>query len=154
MSQANSNLFPFNSSFMATLQNISDTCGYTDYLDKYVTYPPAGPLPLPYPKGVNARECDIADPIYDAVSTVNPVFDIYRVTDQWPSPWSVLGFPQSTQEFIYFNRCVSSTLSLLSFRFGTILSITNAKGWIGRMCKTRSMRHTSIGRSARTSRCT
>ena len=45
--QANRNVFPLNSTFMAQLQNISDSCGYTDYFDKYVTYPPTGPLPLP-----------------------------------------------------------------------------------------------------------
>ncbi|KAG6889119.1 hypothetical protein C0995_003688 [Termitomyces sp. Mi166 len=45
--QANNNLFPFNSTFWATLQTISDECGYTDYLDKFVTYPPKGQLPLP-----------------------------------------------------------------------------------------------------------
>lgn len=45
--QANKNVFPFDSTFWAQLQNISDTCGYTDYLDKFVTYPPAGQLPLP-----------------------------------------------------------------------------------------------------------
>lgn len=32
---------------MAQLQNISDACGYTDYFDTYVTYPPTGPLPFP-----------------------------------------------------------------------------------------------------------
>ena len=36
---------------MATLQNISDTCGFTDYLDDFVTYPPAGQLPLPVGTG-------------------------------------------------------------------------------------------------------
>ena len=45
--QANQNLFPFNSSFLAHLQNISDTCGYTTYLDDFVTFPPKGQLPLP-----------------------------------------------------------------------------------------------------------
>ena len=39
-------MFPFNSTFLATLQNISDSCGYTNYLDS-LTYPPAGLLPLP-----------------------------------------------------------------------------------------------------------
>lgn len=33
--QANRNVFPFNSTFMAQLQNMSDVCGYTDYLDEY-----------------------------------------------------------------------------------------------------------------------
>ena len=38
------------------------------------------------------------------ITRLNPAFDVYRVTEQWPVPWSVLGFPRSTQEFIYFNR--------------------------------------------------
>ncbi|KAG6857722.1 hypothetical protein H0H87_004138 [Tephrocybe sp. NHM501043] len=45
--QANKNLFAFNSTFWETLQTISDECGYTDYLDKFVTYPPKGQLPFP-----------------------------------------------------------------------------------------------------------
>ncbi|KLO06769.1 alpha/beta-hydrolase [Schizopora paradoxa] len=105
--QANQNLFPFNSSFMAELQNISDSCGYTDYLDKFVTFPPNGMLPLPI--GTNGTfsvtpDCRIHSPIQRAVTTLNPVFDVYRVSDTWPNLWSVLGFPRSTQEFVYFNR--------------------------------------------------
>lgn len=55
---------------MAQLQNISDTCGFTDYLD-FVTYPPAGQLP--FPAGVIngttslERSCGIWDMIIDAV---------------------------------------------------------------------------------------
>ncbi|TFY81154.1 hypothetical protein EWM64_g2853 [Hericium alpestre] len=104
--QANQNVFPFNSSFWAELQTISDECGYTDYLDKFVTYPPKGQLPLVGTNGTfrTTRECDIYDLIVDEVSILNPAFDIYRVTEAWPVPWSVLGFPRSTQEFVYFNR--------------------------------------------------
>ncbi|KAJ7729524.1 alpha/beta-hydrolase [Mycena maculata] len=105
--QANQNLFPFNSSFRAELQNISDTCGYTDYLDDFLTYPPKGQLPLPV--GTNGTfsvtpACRIHSPIQRAIGVLNPVFDVYRVSDTWPNLWSVLGFPRSTQEFIYFNR--------------------------------------------------
>ncbi|THH16251.1 hypothetical protein EW146_g4361 [Bondarzewia mesenterica] len=105
--QANANVFPFNSSFLAQLQNISDTCGYTDYLDKFVTYPPAGQLPLPV--GTNGTtsaisSCRVHSMVQSAATTLNPAFDVYRVTDMWPIPWSVIGFPRSTQEFIYFNR--------------------------------------------------
>ncbi|KAI1789184.1 alpha/beta-hydrolase [Ganoderma leucocontextum] len=109
--QANQNVFPFNSTFWETLQNISDSCGYTDYLDT-VTYPPADLLPLPVggaidntTGAVNTKpECEIHDLIQLVAGELNPAFDVYRVTDMYPSPWSVLGFPQSTQEFIYFNR--------------------------------------------------
>ncbi|KAK0212398.1 alpha/beta-hydrolase [Desarmillaria ectypa] len=107
--QANANLFPFNSSFWNTLQNISDTCGYTDYLEKFVTYPPAGQLPFPAgvvkgTLGTVQPSCRIHSPIQRAVGVLNPVFDVYRVSDTFPNLWSVLGFPRSTQEFIYFNR--------------------------------------------------
>ncbi|KAL5520959.1 hypothetical protein ACEPAF_2962 [Sanghuangporus sanghuang] len=105
--QSHPDLFPFNSSFMATLQNISDTCGYTDYLDQFVTYPPVGQLPLPNGTqgGFSAvASCRVHSPIQRAIQVLNPVFDVYRVSDTWPNLWSVLGFPRSTQEFIYFNR--------------------------------------------------
>ncbi|KAM5534367.1 hypothetical protein V8D89_011960 [Ganoderma adspersum] len=112
--QANKNVFPFNSTFWATLQNISDSCGYTNYLDS-VTYPPNGLLPLPTGAAIDNTtgavvtkpECEIHDLIQMVAGQLNPVFDVYRVTDMYPSPWSVLGFPQSTQEFIYFNRRVA-----------------------------------------------
>ncbi|KAF5351716.1 hypothetical protein D9756_007520 [Leucocoprinus leucothites] len=98
--QANQNVFPFNSSFWAELQRISDDCGFTDYLDKFVTYPPNGPLPLVG----TAPECRISRLIQRAVGVLNPAFNVYRVTDTFPNLWSVLGFPRDTQEFIYFNR--------------------------------------------------
>ncbi|KAK1230491.1 hypothetical protein PQX77_006419 [Marasmius sp. AFHP31] len=107
--QANANVFPFNSSFWEQLQNISDSCGYTDYLEKFVTYPPAGQLPFPSgvvegTLGTVKPECRIHSPIQRAVGVLNPVFDVYRVTDTFPDLWSVLGFPRDTQKFIYFNR--------------------------------------------------
>ncbi|KAG7090999.1 hypothetical protein E1B28_010066 [Marasmius oreades] len=107
--KANANVFPFNSSFWEQLQNISDSCGYTDYLDKFVKYPPKGQLPFPagVEPGTLGRvkpECRIHSPIQRAVGVLNPVFDVYRVTDTFPNLWSVLGFPRDTQKFIYFNR--------------------------------------------------
>nr|GAT57790.1 carboxypeptidase Cpds [Mycena chlorophos] len=106
--QANQNVFPFNSSFMAQLQAASDACGYTDYLDQFITYPPAGPIPFPVgvPEGSTSAsaQCRLSSTIQRAIGRLNPVFNIYRVTDTFPNLWSVLGFPRSTQEFIYFNR--------------------------------------------------
>ncbi|KAF9073517.1 alpha/beta-hydrolase [Rhodocollybia butyracea] len=107
--QAHSDLFPFTEAQWADFQNISDTCGYTDYLEKFVTYPPAGQLPFPAGVvegtfGTLKSGCRLHSPIQQAVGVLNPVFDVYRVSDTWPSLWSVLGFPESTQQFIYFNR--------------------------------------------------
>ncbi|RDB24738.1 hypothetical protein Hypma_007941 [Hypsizygus marmoreus] len=90
--QANKNLFPFNSSFWSTLQGISDSCGYTDYLDKFVTYPPAGQLPLPIATNGTFSvipSCRIHSPIQRAINVLNPAFNVYRVSDTWPNLWSV-----------------------------------------------------------------
>ncbi|KAG6876647.1 hypothetical protein C0993_001545 [Termitomyces sp. T159_Od127] len=79
--QANKNLFPLNSSFWADLQTISDECGYTDYLDKFVTYPPNGQLPLPVATNGTftvTPACRIHNLIQRAVGLLNPVFDVYR----------------------------------------------------------------------------
>ncbi|TFY65947.1 hypothetical protein EVG20_g5147 [Dentipellis fragilis] len=87
--QANKNVFPFNSSFVAELQRISDLCGYTDYLGN----------------SVHAKEeCHIWESIFEEVSVLNPAWNVYRVTETWPMSWSVTGFPELTQKFIYFNR--------------------------------------------------
>ncbi|PPQ77206.1 hypothetical protein CVT25_011052 [Psilocybe cyanescens] len=90
----------------AKLQQISDSCGYTDYLDKFVTYPPAGQLPLVGTNGTfrTTAACRMHSPIQRAIGVLNPVFDVYRVSDTFPNLWSVLGFPRDTQQFIYFNR--------------------------------------------------
>ncbi|KAJ3827452.1 alpha/beta-hydrolase [Lentinula raphanica] len=107
--QAHADLFPFTQAQWDEFQNISDTCGYTDYLDKFVTYPPAGQLPFPAGVvegtfGTLKSGCRIHSPIQQAVGVLNPAFDVYRVSDTFPTLWSVLGFPESTQQFIYFNR--------------------------------------------------
>jgi carboxypeptidase D len=106
-------LFPFNDSYVAQLHNLSDFCGYTDYMDKYLTYPPAGPFPSELP-GVDADgnilpECDLFDSILTEVMYVNPCFDVYQVATTCPLLWDVLGFPGSfgyTPEgaSVYFNR--------------------------------------------------
>lgn len=110
--QANRNLFPFNSSFMESLQTISDECGYTDYLDQFVTYPPKGQLPLPVATNGTfsvTRNCRIHSPIQrevtrygsgficihyliDISSRLNPAFDVYRVSDTWPNLCELLNF--------------------------------------------------------------
>ncbi|KAJ7072612.1 alpha/beta-hydrolase [Mycena amicta] len=130
--QANKNVFPFNSTFMAQMQAASDSCGYTDYLDKFVTYPPAGPLP--FPVGTNGTTtattaCRLHSPIQRAVGVLNPVFDVYRVTDTFPNLWSVLGFPRSTQEFVYFNR----------FDFSLVQDALHAPHIVWETCASRSV---------------
>lgn len=92
---------------MADIHNRADACGYIDFIDTYLTYPPPGPLPNP----PNSSEpgCDLWTDIYYAASIVNPCFDIYQIATTCPLLWDVLGFPGSFDYLpegasVYFNR--------------------------------------------------
>ncbi|CAE6336317.1 unnamed protein product [Rhizoctonia solani] len=117
-----------NSSFISQIQQVGDKCGFTDYSKKYVTYPPAGPLPLPSQSYVGSPdwagikdECATWIMIYEAASMVNPNFNVYRIFDVWPVLWvrdytslpsiklandtyGNIGSFDSQQGPIYFNR--------------------------------------------------
>jgi carboxypeptidase D len=66
-------VFPFNSTFWTYLQNVSDTCGYTNYSAQHVKYPPAGQLPFPsaanQTTGRVPYSCDIWDMIAEEAYT-------------------------------------------------------------------------------------
>lgn len=57
----------------------SQKCGYTGYAQKYLTYPPNGPLPLP--SGTDDPNCDVWSDVVFAALNINPAFDIYRIFD-------------------------------------------------------------------------
>ncbi|KZP07780.1 alpha/beta-hydrolase [Athelia psychrophila] len=103
------NVFAFNQSFLAELDAKAKSCGYSDYFEKYVTYPPKGLLPLPGDGNVeSAKGCDVWDDIFNAALVVNPAFNIYRIFDTYPVLWDVLGFPGSFPDIqespLYFDR--------------------------------------------------
>lgn len=106
-----SNLIYLNESFNTAIHAKQDACGYTDYLNKYFTFPPPpGPFPvLPDPYASPNYTCDIFDDLYYAILEINPCFNIYHITETCPHPWSVGGginpgdYVPPT-EVVYFNR--------------------------------------------------
>ncbi|KAJ3773603.1 alpha/beta-hydrolase [Lentinula raphanica] len=102
------NVFSLSETVMAQLDATAAKCNYTGYVDKFVTFPPAGPLPLPGDSTEAARGCDVWDTIFDEALAVNPAFNIYRVFDVFPILWDVLGFPGSFPDVqlspLYFDR--------------------------------------------------
>ncbi|KEF62364.1 carboxypeptidase D [Exophiala aquamarina CBS 119918] len=102
-------LLDLNASFVADLHAQADACGYTAFMDDYLVYPPKGPLPTPPNYDLSNDTCDTFDAVFNAISLVNPCFDIYQVATTCPLLWDVLGFPGSFDyvpdgAFIYFNR--------------------------------------------------
>ena len=94
---------------MDYLHGQADSCGYTAFLNDYLVYPPAGPLPNPPLSNDTTGECDVWDAIFSAESLINPCFDIYQIATTCPLLWDVLGFPGSFDytpagASVYFNR--------------------------------------------------
>ncbi|PNS14611.1 Carboxypeptidase Y [Sphaceloma murrayae] len=104
------NMLYLNDSFIAAFTARAQECGYLDYMDKYFTFPPPGPLPLlPDPYNSDNYSCDVFDDAYSAILEVNPCFNIYHISDMCPHPWNVLGGVNTgdyvpVQEVVYFNR--------------------------------------------------
>ena len=101
-----SDVFSLNESFTAAVHQRADSCGYTDYFNKYLTFPPPGPFPLPTN---SSNDCDVFDDVFAAALEVNPCFNIYHILDTCPHLFDVLGivntgdyFPPGAQ--VYFNR--------------------------------------------------
>lgn len=86
----------------------ADKCGYTEYMNKYLKFPPVSKLPEPK-HTANDDGCALWNDILNAVLLTNPCFDMYQVATTCPLLWDVLGFPGSFDYLpegaqIYFNR--------------------------------------------------
>lgn len=94
----NHNDFPFNDTFSSMINNMSSSCGYDDFLANGLTFPPKGPFgpqPGALADGTVRDGCDIFGDVANAITELNPCFDIYVVGSLCPILWDVLGFPYS-----------------------------------------------------------
>ncbi|KAK6859458.1 hypothetical protein PG995_003094 [Apiospora arundinis] len=106
-------LFPFNETFSKEIHDRHKSCGYADYLEKYLVYPASGPQPQ-YGEiydnvTAETKSCArILEDIDEAITAINPCFNIYRVTDGCPFPYDatggVDGYVPSGAPPAYFNQ--------------------------------------------------
>ncbi|CAJ2502213.1 Uu.00g096070.m01.CDS01 [Anthostomella pinea] len=89
------NLMPFNDSFSEKIHGLHESCGFAEYQDKYLTYPPPGPQPANYSGGVSEECTGLWEMVLDEALSINPCFDVYQVATTCPLLWDVLGFPGS-----------------------------------------------------------
>ena len=78
-------LFSFNDTFMDHLREKHEDCGYADFMETALTFPPAGPLPDP--PSHSEPGCNLFVQIYNAAMLVNPCWDIYQVATTCPLLW-------------------------------------------------------------------
>ncbi|KAK7962854.1 serine carboxypeptidase [Apiospora aurea] len=88
-------MFPLNETFNKEIHDRHKSCGYADYLENNVT--------------AETKACaSILFDIDDAITALNPCFNIYRVTDGCPFPYDPTGgvdnyVPQGAPA-VYFNQ--------------------------------------------------
>jgi carboxypeptidase D len=107
-------VFALNDTFTEAMHNTSQNCGYTDYLNKYLVYPPAGlqPTSLPGQDDNNnyVSGCDVFNQVFVAANEVNPCFSPYSIFHRCPLLYDPLGFSDSYQYTpsgsgpVYFDR--------------------------------------------------
>jgi carboxypeptidase D len=101
-----------NASYLAQLEELDKSCGYADFRDTYLTFPPSGVQP---PKFSNQSSdssdaaCDLWDQAYYAAYAPNPCFNVYQVSGSCPLLSDPLGYPTDLQLSppglpVYFNR--------------------------------------------------
>ncbi|KAL4924150.1 putative pheromone processing carboxypeptidase (Sxa2) [Aspergillus undulatus] len=105
----NANLFNFNQSFLDELAALHESCGYKDFLDEYLTFPPLGVQPPKFFNYTSDAACDVFDIIFNEALRINSCFDIYEVNIMCPLLWDVLAFPtilsyQPAGASVYFDR--------------------------------------------------
>ncbi|KAE9975882.1 hypothetical protein EG328_002927 [Venturia inaequalis] len=81
--QANQQFFNFDSSFMSNIESLHKSCGYDNFITKYLKFPPPGIQP--HMTGPSSQ-CDVFNMINNKATQVNPCFNIYEVNQTCPTP--------------------------------------------------------------------
>lgn len=143
------NLMYLNDTFVESMNALADACNYTSYLEKYLTFPPPGPLPIITESQSSDLDCGMFDYVYAAALEVNPCFNIYHITDTCPHLWNVLGIINRGDysppgEVVYFNRTdVKEALHApLSANWQQCTETVNVFGGV---TQNRSLHDTSVG---------
>jgi carboxypeptidase D len=98
-----------NESYIAQLEALDKECGYADYREKYLAFPPAGVQPPSFFNYSSDGDCDTWGLSYSAAYAPNPCFNVYEIGTQCPLLSDPLGYPTDLQYSysglpVYFNR--------------------------------------------------
>lgn len=71
-------LLDLNATTMEQLHNMSEACGYDQFMEEALVFPPKGPLPTPPYADEAPDNCSTWNTVFNAASLVNPCFDEYQ----------------------------------------------------------------------------
>ncbi|KAL7782108.1 alpha/beta-hydrolase [Trichoderma afarasin] len=102
-----------NTLFLA--RKISDECGFTEFYDRYLTFPPSGTQPiidpvtgmLPNVTSITNTTCiaTLTETVQNGILKTNPCFNIYNILDHCPMVYTPIDDPYSSRtDNPYFNR--------------------------------------------------
>ncbi|KAH9238393.1 hypothetical protein K456DRAFT_1769548 [Colletotrichum gloeosporioides 23] len=107
-------VFTLNNTARAKVNEIDQRCGYSEYVDKYLTFPPSGTQPVDVPRAWNPDneyipECDILSFVAEAERVANPCFSLYNVLQTCPLAYDPIGFTDNRLRHpsagpVYFDR--------------------------------------------------
>ncbi|KAI9692577.1 MAG: hypothetical protein M1822_006808 [Bathelium mastoideum] len=110
----NANFFNLNDTFMNELALAHEVCGYANYTDYFLTFPPLAQQPvlntLYSTTNVSGVNCDVWNVVYEVASQPNPCFNVYEISTMCPILSDPLAYPGDLQYQypgmggIYFNR--------------------------------------------------
>jgi carboxypeptidase D len=101
-------VFSLNESFIANISQRYEACGYAEFMENALKFPPSSPIAAPNP-GVG--ECDMWTDIVSAAFYVIPCFNICHLTDSCPYLWDVISFPSlGGGANGYFNSAVQKAI--------------------------------------------
>ncbi|KAF9869308.1 carboxypeptidase [Colletotrichum karsti] len=106
--------FTLNQTSRDKVKEIDDRCGYTEYVDRYFTFPPSGAQPVNIPGAFTpdneyVPECDALTFVAMAEGDANPCFSLYNVLRSCPLPFDPIGFTENRFYYpaegpVYFDR--------------------------------------------------
>jgi carboxypeptidase D len=93
-------VFSIHDTFTEFMHDASQSCGYTDYMSKYLVYPAVGSQLVNLP-GQDANNnylpgCDVFDQAFFAMEEVNPCFSPYSIFFAVPYCMILSSFPTAT----------------------------------------------------------
>lgn len=79
--EANWNLYGFNQTVMAALKQLHQQCGYEEYINKYMAFPPSGAQPAVFWNSSDPanQTCDVFNLALEEVLNINPCFNPYEI---------------------------------------------------------------------------